>query len=169
MNEPARSSLFRTFDELGIETSTVEHPPVFTVEEARQHTGHLPGGHCKNLFLKDKKGGFWLIVCLDDQPVKVSHIQKIIGAPRLSFAKPEALDDVLGVQPGAVTPFALINDVERRVTPVLDSKMLEKPVLNYHPLSNDATTAIKPGDLITFVKSMGYEPVILDLDPPAEP
>ena len=159
------TELFRQLSELEIAVTTLEHEAVFTVEQAQEHTGHLPGGHCKNLFLKDKKGGFWLIVCLDEQVIRVGEVQKMIEAPRLSFAKPEALDDVLGVQPGSVTPFALINDHDRVVQPVLDEKMLRHDQLNFHPLRNTATTTIASADLLTFIEHLGYRPIIRDLDP----
>ena len=159
-----RDELFARLDGLGIATTTHRHPPVFTVEEARRHTGHLPGGHCKSLFLKDKKGGLWLLVCGDDRRLDLNRLGKALGMPRLSFGRAELLREVLGVEPGAVTPFALINDAERRVRPLLDRAMLERDPLHYHPLGNDATTAIAPADLIRFIESCGHEPRVVDLD-----
>ncbi|MCB2054831.1 MAG: prolyl-tRNA synthetase associated domain-containing protein [Geminicoccaceae bacterium] len=160
----ARDGLFDFLGGLDIETRTVDHPPVFTVEEAQCHTRHLPGGHVKNLFLKDKKGGFWLVTCGDEQPVKVNALARLLGAPRFSFAGPDDLMAVLGVPPGSVTPLALINDKERLVRPVLDEKMLKHELLNVHPLENTATTTIRSADLLRFVRALGYEPTILDLD-----
>ena len=159
-----RQSLLDYIEGLGIETETISHPPVFTVEQAQQHTHHLPGGHVKNLFLEDKKGGLWLVSCLDEQSVKVNGLGRLLGAPRFSFAKPERLRDVLGVEPGSVTPLALINDEQRRVTFVADTKLMACSVVNVHPLENTATTTISSDGLRTFLKSMGYEPVIVDLD-----
>lgn len=154
--------LFARLEELGIHTSTYRHPPVFTVEEARVHCGHLPGEHCKNLFLKDKKGRLWLVVTRDSRDVDIKALQKALGAARLSFGKAELLMEILGVSPGGVTPFALINDREQRITVVLDTAMMKADTLNYHPLSNDATTAIAPADLRRFIAACGHEPVEFD-------
>jgi len=159
-----REQLLTRLDQLGITHETMDHPAVFTVEEAEEHTGHLPGGHCKSLFLKDKKGGFWLLVCLDRRRIDMNALAKTLGCPRLSFGKPDLLMETLGVIPGSVTPFALINDNEHLVQPLLDKAMLDHEVLNYHPLTNDATTTIKAADLKAFIEAMGHEPVVVDLD-----
>lgn len=150
--------------ELGIATTTHHHPPVFTVEEAALHTAQLPGGHTKNLFLEDREGGLWLVSCLDRQKVKVNALARLLGAPRVSFASAERLREVLGVEPGSVTPFALINDEARRVRPVWDCKMLATKPLNFHPLVNTMTTAIAPADLRRFAEATGHLPIVLDLD-----
>ncbi|WP_051328560.1 prolyl-tRNA synthetase associated domain-containing protein [Geminicoccus roseus] len=160
----ARDKLMGLLAELGIVVRTEEHPPVYTVEEAQAHTAHLPGGHCKNLFLKDKKGELYLVVCLDDQQVRVNALSKRLGAGRMSFGNEELLLATLGVTPGSVTPFALINDVERKVRPVLDAKMLRHEILNYHPLTNEATVSIGSSELTRLLAHWGYEPIILDLD-----
>lgn len=160
----ARERLFELFDELGIHHRTVEHPPVFTVEEAEAHTGHLPGAHTKNLFLEDRTGGLWLVSCLADQRVKVNALARLLGAPRMSFARPERLLEVLGVVPGAVTPFALINDVGRRVRPVVDEKLLRHAEVNFHPVDNAATTTIASLDLLKFLDALDYVPLLIDLD-----
>ncbi len=156
--------LFQRLDALGIETTTHRHPPVYTVAEAQEHCAHLPGAHCKNLFLKDKKGALWLVITRNDRPVDTKVLQKAIGAARLSFGKPDLLMEVLGVAPGSVSPFALLNDTERRVTVVVDAALWDADILNYHPLSNDATTAIGPADLARFMADCGHEPVTLDFD-----
>ncbi|MFQ5959057.1 MAG: prolyl-tRNA synthetase associated domain-containing protein [Alphaproteobacteria bacterium] len=157
-----RDDLFARLAELGIDTETHEHPSVFTVEEAKTHCSHLPGGHCKSLFFKDKKGELWLVVTLDARRLDLKKLDKAIGAARLSFGRPELLHEVLGVTPGSVTPFALINDRERRVNVVLDREMMAMALLNYHPLSNDATTAITPAGLRAFIASCGHEPKEID-------
>jgi Ala-tRNA(Pro) deacylase len=149
---------------MGITATTHDHPPVFTVEQAREHTHHLPGGHCKNLFLKDKKGRLWLVTLLDDRQVDLNALSKRLGAARFSFGRPELLREVLGVEPGSVTPLAIVNDGAGRVTHVLDVGLLAAGTVNCHPLSNDATTAIGSTDLLRFVRETGHEPVILDLD-----
>ncbi len=152
--------LFAEFERLGIETETVEHAAVYTVEEAKAHRGELPGAHSKNLFLKDKKGRFWLVVTLEDRAVDLKALRHIIGAAPLSFGKPEALLDVLGITPGSVTPFAAINDKEGRVTVVLDADMLAAEPLNFHPLVNTATTRISAAGLLAFLRAGGHEPVV---------
>ncbi len=156
--------LLARLDHLGIASTTHRHPPMFTVEDSRKLRGELPGGHCKSLFLKDKKGAMWLVVVLEDRAVDLKALRARLGAKNLSFGRPERLLEVLGVVPGAVTPFALLNDSERRVTVVLDKEMLAHDPLNYHPLSNEATTAIAPGDLLAFIADCGHVPTILDFD-----
>lgn len=161
-----RDDLLARFRELGIDTTTTDHAPVFTVEEARRLRGEIAGAHCKNLFLKDKKGKLWLVVTLEDAAVDLKRLPERIGAARISFGKPDLLMEALGIEPGSVTPFALINDVDGRVSVVLDAAMMEEPLLNYHPLSNDATTTIASPDLVAFIRSCGHEPRILPVSEP---
>jgi len=160
---PAEEGLFNRLAELGIKTNTVEHPPVFTVEEAKRLRGSLPGGHCKSLFLRNKTGEMWLVVALEDRPIDLKALGERIGAGRVSFGSAERLMAHLGVIPGAVTPLAVINDRERVVKVVLDAGMLRKSPLNYHPLRNDRTTAITPEDLIRFLEAEGHPPQVVDL------
>jgi Ala-tRNA(Pro) deacylase len=155
--------LFRRLDALGIAHRTYSHPPVFAVAEATALRGSLPGGHCKSLFLKDKKGGFWLAVMLEERRVDMKRLAVCLGAPRFSFGGAADLYQLLGVRPGSVTPFALVNDGERLITPVLDAAMLEHDPLNYHPLINDRTTAIAPADLLRFIAACGHAPHVVDL------
>jgi Ala-tRNA(Pro) deacylase len=155
--------LFRRLDALGIAHQTVSHPPVFTVAEAAAVRGQLPGGHCKSLFLKDKKGGFWLAVMLEERHVHLNKLAARLAASRLSFGAAADLESLLGVRPGSVTPFALVNDAAQRVTPVLDRAMLDYNPLNYHPLANDRTTAIAPADLLRFIAACGHQPRLVDL------
>lgn len=156
-----RADLFARFDRLGIKTETRDHAPVFTVEEARALRGEIPGGHCKNLFLKDEKGSIWLIVCLEEARIDLKAAPARIGSRRLSFGKPNLLMEVLGVEPGSVTPFGLINDSGARTNVILDRAMMDLDLLNYHPLRNDATTTIRAADLVTFIRSCGHEPRIV--------
>jgi Ala-tRNA(Pro) deacylase len=158
-----RAGLLRRFAELDIETTTREHPPVFTVEQARAHCADIPGVHCKNLFFKDAKGTLWLVVVPDHRVLELKRLHEKIGAKRLSFGNAELLREVLGVEPGSVTPFALINDIERRVNVVLDAWMMRQPILNYHPLENSATTTLRSDDLLKFIRSCGHEPRIVEL------
>lgn len=156
--------LFRRFDELGIRVRVHEHDPVFTVEEAKHLRGILPGGHCKNLFLRGKKGEPWLIVCDEDRKVDLKALAARTGAGRFSFGSPERLWETLGVKPGSVTPFALINDRSNQVSVVLDAAMMEHDPLNYHPLVNTMTCAIARDDLVKFIEACGHKPQIMDLD-----
>ncbi len=155
--------LFERLEELGIVTETQTHAPVFTVEESRRVRGRLPGAHCKSLFLKDKKGALWLVVALEDRRLDLKALAPLIGSARLSFGSPERLAAHLGVVPGAVTPFALINDGERAVRPVIDSGVMQSERAHFHPLSNDATTAIAPSDLLRFIRALGHDPAVADL------
>lgn len=156
--------LFARLAELGIETTRHSHPPLRTVEDSKALRGELPGGHCKNLFLKDKKGQCWLIVAHEDSKIDLKRLRRQIGSGgALSFGKAELLEELLGVVPGAVTPFALINDTERQVRVVLDKHMMAHDILNYHPLVNDATIAISNSDLLHFIDACGHTAEIVDL------
>ncbi|MBI1208111.1 MAG: prolyl-tRNA synthetase associated domain-containing protein [Azospirillum sp.] len=154
---------------LGLAVTTHDHPPLHTVAESKALRGSLPGGHCKSLFLKDKKDTLWLVVALEDTAVDLKHLHTRIGSARLSFASAALLWQVLGVRPGAVTPFGLINDHAIRVSVVLERAMLLRDPLNYHPLVNHRTTAIRPGDLLAFIESCGHRPRLIDLEIDAGP
>ena len=154
--------LFALFERLNITHQTVEHPPLFTVADGRDWHGKIPGLHCKNLFMKDKKDKIWLIVMPGDKRAHMSALERAIGSARLSFGKPELLLDVLGITPGSVTPFALMNDTARRCTVVLDSDMMKAPLVNFHPLRNDASTSLPASDLLKFIKALSYDPLIVD-------
>ena len=155
-----RDALMQRFDSLGISVTTRDHAAVFTVDEAKLVHEDIPGGHCKNLFCKDEKGVLWLIVALEDSAINLKTVPAIIGSRRLSFGKPELLLEVLGLTPGSVTPFGLINDTSVRVNVILDAAMMAEPVLNFHPLENNATTSIQANDLVAFIRSCGHEPQI---------
>jgi len=163
------SSMAKTEDELfaflaglGIEVSTRRHAPLFTVADSQALRGEIAGGHTKNLFLKDKKDNFFLVTVDEEAEVDLKQIHHLIGATsRVSFGKPEKLLELLGVVPGAVTVFGLINDGEKQVKIVLDAPLMENQVINAHPLTNEATTSITSGDLIRFIEATGHEPVIL--------
>ena len=162
-----KADLFALFDKLGFVTTTVEHIPVFTVEEARKVHENTPGGHCKNLFCKDEKGVLWLIVALEDARIDLKAAKDRIGSKRLTFGKPELLQEILGVEPGSVTPFGLINDITARTNVILDEAMMRHEKLNFHPLKNDATTTISSADLVTFIKATGHDPRIVAVSDPA--
>jgi Ala-tRNA(Pro) deacylase len=148
--------------ELGIETSTRRHPPLFTVADSQALRGEIAGGHTKNLFLKDKKDNVFLVTVEENATVDLKQIHALIGASgRVSFGKPELLMELLGVVPGAVTVFGLINDTEGRVRVVLDEALMENDTINAHPLTNEATTSISRADLLRFVEATGHRPLIL--------
>src|SRR5690606_739232 len=158
-----RADLFARLAELGIETQTVEHEPVFTVAESEKLERDLPGGHTKNLFLKDAKGKLFLVTAESHSPVNLKLLHKILGCARLSFGKPELLMEVLGMPPGAVTAFALINDRDRQVSFVFDERLMAFDTINCHPLENTASTSIARGDLLRFIRACGHEPRIVGL------
>ena len=163
-----QKDLLAELDRLGIAQRTITHPPVFTVEEAKQLRGKIEGGHTKNLFLKDKSDRLFLAVTLEDVPVDLKALGPLAGARgRLSFASADLLREHLGVEPGSVTPFALFNNRTRSVTPVLDEAMLAVNPLNFHPLENTATTAISSDHLLKFVAAQGH--VALTLRFPRRP
>jgi Ala-tRNA(Pro) deacylase len=149
--------------DLGIQSRTVSHPPVFTVEESKALRGQLPGGHVKNLFLRNKKGAMWLIVAEEDRRIDLKALGERIGAGKVSFGSAERLMQYLGVAPGSVTPFGLINDKGVEVQVVIDRALLAHDPINVHPLTNDRTTAIAPKDLLAFIAACGHKPQLLDL------
>jgi Ala-tRNA(Pro) deacylase len=153
--------LFAALDALGIAHSTIKHPPLFTVEQSRALRGQIPGGHTKNLFLRDKKYELYLVVAEEDAAIDLKGLHRLLGASgRFSFGAADLLREVLGVDPGAVTPFGAINDAQGRVTVVLDAALMAHDTLNFHPLVNTMTTSIKRDDLVKFLKSTGHEPRI---------
>jgi Ala-tRNA(Pro) deacylase len=155
------ADLFAFLDRLGISYATVTHPPLFTVEESRVLRGMIPGGHTKNLFLKDKSGAYYLVVACEDATIDLKDLHRRLGAKgRLSFGSAEAMWDLLGVRPGSVTPFSAINDVSGKVVVILDSAMLTHELLNYHPLVNTMTTSIPRAGLLAFLKACGHKPRI---------
>ena len=156
------AELFAFLADLGISVSTVRHPPLYTVADSQSLRGEIPGGHTKNLFLKDKKDNFFLVTVGEDAVVDLKQIHQVIGAAsRVSFGRPEMLMELLGVIPGAVTVFGLINDTQRRVKVVLDQDLMAHDVINAHPLINEATTSITSADLIRFVEATGHDAAIL--------
>jgi Ala-tRNA(Pro) deacylase len=153
--------LFAYLDTLGIAHKTVTHPAVFTVEEARELRGAIAGGHTKNLFLRDKKGAPYLVVAPEDAAIELRSLHRLLGAAgRFSFGSAELMREVLGVEPGSVTPFAVINDKECRVSVVLDAALMAHATLNFHPLVNTATTAISRDGLLKFLGATGHSPRI---------
>jgi Ala-tRNA(Pro) deacylase len=160
---PATSpdDLFAYLDSLGIAHQTVTHAPVFTVEESRALLSRVPGVHSKNLFLRDKKGTLFLIVASEDAAIELKSLHRLLGASgRFSFGSRELMQELLGVEPGSVTPFSVINDTGHRVTVVLDSRLMTHDILHFHPLTNTGTTTIARADLVKFLTATGHPPRI---------
>lgn len=158
-----RRKFFARLEELGIFSVTVEHEPMFTVEQSRDLRETIPGAHTKNLFLTDKDGHVALVVAKDDSRVDLKRVAARLGFGRLSFGSAELLGRLLGVTPGSVTPFALINDKEARVRSVVDQALLGYSEINCHPLENTATTRLATDDLLRFIRACGHEPLVFAL------
>jgi Ala-tRNA(Pro) deacylase len=156
--------LFAALDRLGIAHATVSHPPLFTVEQSQGLRGTIPGGHTKNLFLKDKKDALFLVTALEDATIELKSLHRRLGAAgRFSFGSAALMMETLGVLPGAVTPFGAINDTAGRVTVVLDAALMEHATINAHPLANTMTTSIGRDDLVKFLQATGHPPRIAAL------
>ena len=152
--------LFAYLTGLGIAHTTVTHPPLFTVEQSQALRGTIPGGHTKNLFLKDKKDAVFLVVAPEDARVDLKTLHHKLGAARFSFGSADLMGKLLGVEPGAVTAFGVINDRERRISVVIDAGLMQNAVINCHPLVNTMTTSIARDDLVRFLSATGHEPRI---------
>ena len=157
-------SFLAYLDSLGIVHHTFDHAPVYTVEESKQMRGKLHGAHVKNLFLRNKKGNMWLVTCLEDQQIDLKRLAEKLGAGRFSFASADRLMKLLGVIPGAVTAFAVINDPGGNVRFALDRALLDSSLINLHPLTNAMTTTIAPTDLWRGREAAVYPPKVIDLD-----
>jgi Ala-tRNA(Pro) deacylase len=154
------ADLFAYLDSLGIVHQTLNHAPVFTVEDARTHD-RPAGGYTKNLFLRDKKGALYLVVAPEDAAIELKSLHRLLGATgRFSFASADLMRELLGVEPGSVTPFAVMNDNTGRVAVILDAAMMVHNVLNFHPLVNTGTTTISREGLVRFLEATGHRPRI---------
>ncbi len=163
MSHSPREPLMQRLAGLGIAVTTVEHAPVHTVEDSGELYERIPGGHTKNLFLKDARGGLFLIVAHHATRIDLKRLPPVIGSARLSFGRTELLQEVLGVKPGSVTAFALINDSDRKVEVVFDQNLMAFETINLHPMENSATTSIARDDLLRFIRATGHTPRIVAL------
>lgn len=159
-----RTDLFDYLAQLDIKTTTVEHEPLFTVEQADKLATQIPGGHIKNLFLKDDYKQLWLLVAEDHAKVDLKRVGQLLNARKLRFADADLLWQTLGVKPGSVTPFALINDPDHIVKVVLDKTLLDCAIINAHPLENTATTSISRADFKKFLAATGHQVQVIDLE-----
>jgi len=156
------ADLFAQLDRLGIAHQTVSHPPLFTVEQSQALRGQIAGGHTKNLFLKDKKGALFLVTAPEDAGIELKSLHRLLGANgRFSFGSADLMRETLGIEPGAVTPFAVMNDTAGRVAVVLDAGLMENPTINCHPLVNTMTTSIARDGLVRFLAATGHPPRIV--------
>ncbi|MFM8799432.1 MAG: prolyl-tRNA synthetase associated domain-containing protein [Tagaea sp.] len=159
-----KESLLALLADFGFRTETVEHEAAYTVEDGKRlHGALLPGVNVKNLFLKDAKDKLWLVCAPWERRIDLKSLPARIGAKRLSFGSAPLLMETLGVAPGAVTPFAPVNDAAKRVGVVLDAWMMRQDTLNAHPLVNTATTNIAAGDLLAFLRRVHGEPALVEL------
>jgi len=156
------AQLLAGLDDLGIDAKTHSHAPLMTVLDSQKLRGNIPGLHAKNLFLKDKKQQLWLVVCEESRAVDLKQLRKRIGAAGLSFGRAELLYETLGVNPGSVTPFSIINDPVQQVRVVLDIALSEAEAVNFHPLTNTQTTTLSGSGLLLFLRVHHHEPVLLD-------
>jgi Ala-tRNA(Pro) deacylase len=152
--------LFAFLDQHGIAHKTATHPPLFTVEQSRELRGTIPGAHTKNLFLKDKRDSVFLVVAPEDAAIDLKTLHHKLGAGRFSFGSSGLMQELLGVLPGAVTPFGAINDTARRVNVVLDAGLMKAAIVNAHPLVNTMTTSLASLDLVKFLEATGHPPRI---------
>lgn len=157
-------SLFNKFKELSIEYMTYNHEPVFTVEQAQKIGSEIPGAQCKNLFLKDSKNNFYLVVAVYDTKIDLKKLSKYIKAPELRFANSDLLKKYLGIEPGSVTPFALINDINHKIIVLLDANLFAHKQAGFHPLFNNSTTVISTEDLKKFMAFCGNSYFVINFD-----
>ena len=150
---------------LKIDFTLCHHEAVFTVAESEAVDKQIEGTHCRNLFLRDKKKNNFLLVLQNATDVDIKKLPDVIGSDRLSFGSAERLWEYLGVRPGSVCPYAIVNDTAHQVKILLDKSMMETDIVNYHPLLNTMTIGVKPSDLIKFIESTGHIPHIVDLTP----
>ncbi|MFD3264835.1 prolyl-tRNA synthetase associated domain-containing protein [Phenylobacterium ferrooxidans] len=157
-----RPDLIAFLDAQGIDHATTEHEAVFRVGEGEEIKHGIAGAHTKNLFLKDAKGRLWLISAQDSTVIDLKRLHPVIGSARLSFGSADLMADALGVTPGSVTAFAMINDTDRRVTFVLDRALAQAEQVNFHPLTNTATTTVSQAGLRKFFAGLGISPLVVD-------
>ncbi len=157
-----REQLLTYLADIGVLANTCDHPAVFTVGEGEAIKLAIPGDHTKNLFLKDDRGQLWLVSAEAHATIDLKRLHLVIGSGRLSFGKPELMLETLGVSPGSVTAFGLINDPDHRVRFVLDRTLAEAELVNFHPLTNTATTTVSGEGFRQFLAACGVTPVIVD-------
>ena len=166
----SQKALFDLLAQLQIDHETYQHPPIFTVDEgiALAFHDHIPGRGGKSLLLTNKAGNLWLVIACEDTRTDIKALSGQLASGRLSFAKPEVMERVMGVTPGSATPFALIQDKEHQISVVIDEKFAATTHCVFHPLKNNLSTVIKFNDLLHFLTYLGYVPIIMPLGIPLE-
>lgn len=159
--------LFEILKNLGISYELHHHAPIFTVEEGEHLKVSIPGIHCRNLFVRDKKEEMFLVVAANETRIDMKKLSNVLGCGRLSFGSPDRLWRHLGIRPGSVCPFCIINDTDKKVRIMLDKQMMQAQRMNVHPLDNAMTVGLSPADLIRFIEHVGHKPEIVDLAPAA--
>lgn len=155
--------LLQLMDDLSLKYKVFDHEPIFTVEEGLHLKENIPGTHCRNLFLRDKKKKMFLVVAANETEIDLKKLPELIDSGRLSFGSGDRLWENLGIRQGSVNPFCIVNDTDNNVRIILDAHMMAQPLVNYHPMDNAQTIGLSPDDLITFIKSTGHAPEIIDL------
>ncbi len=159
--------LLQLLDDLHLKYKVYAHEPIFTVEEGLHLKENIPGVHCRNLFLRDKKKKMFLVVAANETEIDLKKLPELIDSGRLSFGSSDRLWENLGIRQGSVNPFCIVNDTENNVRIILDAHMMTQPLVNYHPMDNAQTIGLSPDDLLAFIKSTGHVPEIVDLSPAA--
>lgn len=153
----ANTHLIELLQNLGIVTTRIDHAPVYTSEQASSLIPAEVGSPAKNLFLRDKKGNRHFLVMLDESSqLDLGQLAQHIGSTRLSFGSPERLHEYLGIEPGAVSPLALINDPAHQVELWVEEKLWQAESIQCHPLVNTATLVLKMTDLAKFLEYTGH-------------
>ncbi len=159
--------LLETLEKQGIDFRLHRHEPIFTVAEGEHLKESIPGTHCRNLFVRDKKQNMFLVVAANETRIDMKKLQKVLDCGRLSFGSADRLWENLGITPGSVCPFCIANDTDKNVRIILDHDMMQSEIVNYHPMDNAMTIGITPADLIRYIRETGHEPEVVDLKPAA--
>ena len=159
------NDLIQYLDKLGIEYKIFDHDPIFTVAEGEHLKANIPGVHCRNLYMRDKKKNNYLLVLANETEVDLKKLSDLFESGRLSFGSSDRLWEHLGIRPGSVNPFTIMNDTNDKVRLFLDADMMDAEIVNYHPMDNAQTISLKPSDLIKFIESLYHNYTIIDLSP----
>jgi len=152
-------NIYELLDKLNIKYDLVTHIPIYTVEDGRKIDRNIQGIGCKNLFLKTHKNEFFLVVLEKDKQIKLNDLRKYLKVSNLHFAEDNYLKELLQVIPGSVTPLGIINDINNKVTIVIDKDLIDKKIL-CHPLVNNKTINIEYSDLIKFIEYLKHNYII---------
>lgn len=152
----SENRVYKVLEKLGIVHTRHEHPPVYTVEQAEEYWTEIRGAHCKNLFLRNKKGSrHYLVILPSSKQADLRRLNEMLGEDRLSFGSPERLKRLLGLEPGSVSPFGLINDINKEVTVIIDLDLKKADRVNFHPNINTATLGLSYADFEKFLAWTG--------------